>query len=162
MNIRLAAQPTVDSIVDGEGLRTVFWCQGCLHHCPGCHNPTTWDMSAGFIWTTDELVNFYLRQDLQSGITISGGDPFYQPVALLDLLQKLKQYQINIWVYTGFLFEELDKHILQYIDVLVDGPFIEGQKDLSLYFKGSTNQRIINIQESLLQNKIILWNINNA
>lgn len=74
MNIRLAAQPTVDSIVDGEGLRTVFWCQGCLHHCPGCHNPATWDMSAGFIWTTDELVNFYLRQDLQSGITISGGD----------------------------------------------------------------------------------------
>lgn len=159
MEVRLAASPTIDSIVDGVGLRTVFWFQGCLHHCAGCHNPSTWSLDKGFIADTDELVDFYLRQKLQSGVTISGGDPFYQTNALLDLSMKLKRYGTNIWVYTGFMFEELQlkyKDIIQYIDVLVDGLFILEQRDLSLYFKGSRNQRVIDIQNSLLQNKIIL------
>ena len=80
----------------------------------------------------------------------------------MDLLQKLKQYDVNIWVYTGFLFEEIDKQYLQYIDVLVDGPFILSQKSLALFFKGSANQRIIDVQKSLLQNKIILMQVENG
>ena len=148
MNIRLAAQPTIDSIVDGLGLRTVFWFQGCLHHCKNCHNPSTWDMNNGFITTTDELVNFYLNQDLQSGVTISGGDPFYQPDVLLDLLKKLKNYDVNIWVYTGFKYEDINKEFLKYIDVLVDDVYIDELRTLNLPFRGSSNQRVIDVKNS--------------
>ena len=157
MRVKLASQPIIDSIVDGPGLRTVFWFQGCKHHCKNCHNPRTWDFNQGFFSDTDELVTFFLNQSLQSGVTISGGDPFYQQEALLDLLKKLKYHKINIWVYTGFLYEELESNdCLNYIDVLVDGPYIEGLRDLNLYFKGSSNQRVINVVESLKTNKIIL------
>lgn len=160
MNIKLAANPTVDSIVDGPGLRTVIWFQGCAHNCKNCHNPQTHDFSQGFYKSADEIVDFYLAQGLQTGITLSGGDPFYQVEGLYELVQKLKNNNINIWCYTGFVYEDLlqkYKNILQYIDVLVDGLYIDSLRDLSLKFRGSSNQRLINVQQSLLQKKVVLW-----
>ena len=158
--INLAAYPQIDSILDGEGIRTVIWFQGCKHNCYKCHNPQTHSFQKNILMSVDEIVSFYLKQKLQTGITLSGGDPFFQVDELLQLLQKLKQYNINIWVYTGFVYEYLiqyyKKH-LQYIDVLVDGLYIDKLRNLSLAFRGSINQQLINVQESLKQNKIIEW-----
>ena len=162
MKIRLAAECTVDSIVDGPGLRTTVWTQGCKHDCKGCHNPSTHDMNGGYEVDVDDLVNFYLKQELQSGVTLSGGDPFYQPEALLELTNKLKKNNVNIWCYTGFVFEDLMKddicqQVLKNINVLVDGPFIIAKKSLALLFKGSENQRLIDVQSSLKKNEIVLY-----
>ncbi len=162
MKIRLAAECTVDSIVDGPGLRTTIWTQGCKHNCEGCHNKSTHDMSGGYEVDVDDLVNFYLKQELQSGVTLSGGDPFYQPTALLELTNKLKKNNVNIWCYTGFVFEDLMKddicqQVLKNINVLVDGPFIIAKKSLALLFKGSENQRLIDVQSSLKKNEIVLY-----
>ena len=162
MKIRLAAECTVDSIVDGPGLRTTVWTQGCKHDCKGCHNPSTHDMNGGYEVDVDDLVNFYLKQELQSGVTLSGGDPFYQPTALLELTNKLKKNNVNIWCYTGFVFEDLMKddicqQVLKNINVLVDGPFIIAKKSLALLFKGSENQRLIEVQSSLKENKVVLY-----
>ena len=162
MKIRLAAECTVDSIVDGPGLRTTVWTQGCKHDCKGCHNPSTHDMNGGYDVDVDDLVNFYLKQELQSGVTLSGGDPFYQPEALLELTNKLKKNNVNIWCYTGFVFEDLMKddicrQVLKNIDVLVDGPFVIAKKSLALLFRGSENQRLINVQSSLKENKVVLY-----
>lgn len=160
--MNLASEPQIDSIVDGIGLRTVIWFQGCKHNCPKCHNPATHSFDLKLEMSVNEIVNFYLKQKLQDGITLSGGDPFYQSSdELLDLLQKLKQHNVNIWCYTGFTYEYLLKHFnqhLQYIDVLVDGLYKDELKDLSLYFCGSSNQRIIDVPESLKQNQIIIFN----
>lgn len=158
--VLLASGPTIDSIVDGPGLRTVIWFQGCKHNCKGCHNPQTHSFDDGLIVPIDEVARFCLEQELQSGVTISGGDPFYQPEALDKLTSKLKEANTNIWVYTGFTYEEILRkypHILQNIDVLVDGPYIESQRDLSLRFKGSANQHIVDVQKSLQNNSIVLW-----
>lgn len=162
MKIRLAAECTVDSIVDGPGLRTTIWTQGCKHNCEGCHNKTTHDMSGGFETDIDELVTFIKQQELQSGVTLSGGDPFYQPEQILELTNKLKKNSINIWCYTGFVFEnlvkdELYKKVLNNIDVLVDGPFILSQKSLALLFRGSKNQRLIDVKETMKRNNIVLY-----
>lgn len=164
MEINLAAYPQIDSIVDGFGLRTVIWFQGCIHNCYKCHNPQTHNFNKNILMSVDAIVNFYLNQKLQSGITLSGGDPFCQSEGLLLLLQALKKHNINIWVYTGFTYEYLLQHYnehLLYIDILIDGKYVDSLKDLSLVFKGSSNQRIINIVDSLKQNKIILWEQNN-
>ena len=162
MKIRLAAECTVDSIVDGPGLRTTIWTQGCKHNCEGRHNKTTHDMAGGFEMDIDELVTFIKQQELQSGVTLSGGDPFYQPTALLELTNKLKKNNVNIWCYTGFVFEDLMKddicqQVLKNINVLVDGPFIIAKKSLALLFKGSENQRLIDVQSSLKKNEIVLY-----
>lgn len=158
--INLAAKPQIDSIVDGEGLRTVIWFQGCKHNCLNCHNPSTHNFNKNILMSVDDIVSFYLKQDLQAGITLSGGDPFYQPDELLKLLIQLKQYNINIWCYTGFTYEYLLKHFrqhLQYIDILIDGLYIDKLRDTSLKFRGSSNQRLINVAESLATNKIVLY-----
>lgn len=158
--INLAAYPQIDSIVDGEGIRTVIWFQGCNHNCYNCHNPQTHSFQNNILMSADNIVNFYLKQKLQSGITLSGGDPFFQAEELLSLLKKLKEHDINIWVYTGFTYEYLLKEYkehLQYIDVLVDGLYIDKLRDISLAFRGSSNQRLIQASKSIKQNKIILW-----
>jgi len=158
--INLAAYPQIDSIVDGEGVRTVIWFQGCNHNCYNCHNPQTHSFHNNILMPVDNIVNFYLKQKLQNGITLSGGDPFYQSEELLNLLKKLKEHNINIWVYTGFIYEYLlqeYKEHLQYIDVLIDGLYIDKLRDTSLAFRGSSNQRLICALESLRQNKTILW-----
>lgn len=157
--INLAAYPQIDSIVDGEGIRTVIWFQGCKHNCFNCHNPQTHSFTNNILMSVEDIVSFYLKQELQSGITLSGGDPFYQINELLLLLKELKKHNINIWVYTGFVYEYLlqyYKQHLQYIDILIDGLYVDELRDTSLAFRGSSNQRLINVQESLKANTIIL------
>lgn len=161
MKIRLAGKCNIDSIVDGPGLRVVVWTQGCPHRCPFCHNPQTHDYKGGFEEDTDALIALLDDIKLQSGITFSGGEPFEQPEPLIEIAKAAKRKKLNIWAYTGYLYEELlDKkdarELLHYIDVLVDGRFMNDQKHYQLKFKGSLNQRIIDVGESLKQNKVIL------
>lgn len=162
MKIRLASPITIDSVVDGKGLRTVIWCQGCPHNCEGCHNPDTQNFSAGFEQEVDELVASILKVQLQSGVTFSGGEPMMQPASCAAVAEQLKAKGVNIWCYTGFTFEEVIKkpdcvEFLQYIDVLIDGKFDLALKSYDLVFKGSANQRVIDVQESLRQGSIVLF-----
>lgn len=135
------------TIVDGEGLRTSIYFAGCKHHCKGCHNPESWDFNGGRDMTIDEILK--IIEENRFNVTYSGGDPLYQNLDDLVLLsKKIHDLGHNIWLYTGFTIEELKKdskydEILDNIDVIVDGPFIEEKKDLTLKFRGSSNQRII-------------------
>lgn len=161
MQIRLAAPLQPDSIVDGEGIRTVIWTQGCSHHCKGCHNPETWSFEDGYLVDVDSVIEEIDSLTGQDGITLSGGDPFYQVDACTLIAKHCKDKKLNVWCYTGFLYEDLIKdtkmlELLKYIDVLVDGPFVLSERSLDLYFKGSSNQRIIDVPKSLKENKIVL------
>lgn len=138
-----------DSIVDGEGLRTVIFFSGCPHFCPGCHNPKSWNISNGCEYTVEQLLEV-VRKNPLNDVTFSGGDPFMQAASILPLAKALKAEGKNIWAYTGYTLEQLlerkndaELELLMYIDVLVDGPFIQAFKDLSLLYRGSSNQRII-------------------
>jgi len=149
-----------ESTVDGEGIRFVLFCQGCPHHCKGCHNPSTWSYDKGDFISPEEILYKMKQNELLDGITLSGGEPFEQVDELLPLL-KLITPKYNVWSYSGYIYEDLirdtnKKKLLQYIDYLIDGPYIEDLRDLTLQFRGSSNQRIINVQESLKQNKVIL------
>ena len=161
MKIRLAASLQPDSIVDGEGIRTVIWTQGCGHHCKGCHNPETWSFDSGYLIDVDSVIKEIDSLTGQDGITLSGGDPFYQVDACTLIAKHCKDKNLNVWCYTGFLYEDLIKdtkmlELLKYIDVLVDGPFVLKERSLDLYFKGSINQRIIDVPNSLKENKVVL------
>lgn len=152
--LRLASPLQEDSFVDGPGIRMVLWTQGCIHHCPHCHNPQTWDVEGGQLYMVEDIQTQIQNAQLQSGLTLSGGEPFLQAEALWDVVQTAKQKGLNIWAYSGFTFEELlrdpiKKRLLEQIDVLVDGKFIEAEKDYRLVFKGSRNQRIIDVAQSL-------------
>ena len=164
MKIRLAAEIQTDSIVDGEGIRTVIWTQGCKHNCPGCHNPETHSFEKGFLVDTEDLKKQILSVKNQDGITLSGGDPMFQPEATADIAKFCQENGLNVWCYTGFTFEELlktsetnpnIKMLLENIDVLVDGKFVLEEKSLNLYFKGSKNQRVLDMKESLKQQKAV-------
>ena len=154
MKIRLAdANILTDSIVDGEGLRAVIWTQGCSHNCKGCHNPETHSFDKGILLEVDDVKQMIKDLTLQDGITLSGGDPFFQTEAVAEIAKYAKELGFNVWTYTGFLFEDLlknekTKNLLKYIDVLVD-------KSLNIKFRGSTNQRIINVPKSLKMNKTV-------
>ena len=142
---------TPNSTVDGVGVRQVFWTAGCPHHCKGCHNPQTWDYNTGNDWDNSEIVSMALKSPYN--VTFSGGDPFIQSRDLHYVLRQIKPFK-NVWVYTGFTWEELmertlPKRTLQYIDVLVDGRFVEELRDSDLLFRGSSNQRLIDVQKSL-------------
>ena len=159
--LRLASDLQQDSFVDGPGIRMVLWTQGCLHHCPGCHNPQTWDPAGGDLYDTDTIIEEMKASRLQSGLTLSGGEPFLQAEALMPIATVAKQMNLNIWAYSGFTYEELladpiKYNLLKELDVLVDGKFIQGQKDHRLVFKGSKNQRIIDVQKSLGKGSVIL------
>lgn len=165
MQIRLAAYLQSDSIVDGEGIRTVIWTQGCPHHCKGCHNPETHDFQGGALVDLKEIYQEIDKLEGQTGITFSGGDPFMQPKECSLIASYAKELGYNIWCYTGFTFEELltmsktKKEIMNFlknIDVLVDGKFEIDKKSYSVIFAGSTNQRIIDVKESLKQKKAVL------
>ena len=165
--IRLAADLQSDSIVDGPGLRTVIWTQGCAHHCKGCQNAQTWDFNAGGLVPISMVKEAIDELEYQDGITFSGGDPMFQPEACNELAKYCKEKGYNIWVYTGFTYEELEKmaetkpiyrEFLEKIDVLVDGRFILEERDLSILFRGSRNQRLIDVPKTLKNGKVVLFN----
>ena len=161
-----------DSIVDGPGLRFTIFTQGCPHHCPGCHNPQTHPLKGGKKISIKKLYKKIKENGLLCGVTFSGGEPFLQAKTLLPLAKKLREDGIEIAAYTGFLFEELlggkvpeGKELLSQLDVLIDGKFVQKLKSLDLAFKGSSNQRTIDVQKSLEKGKAVLskdprWNKN--
>lgn len=153
-----------DSIADGIGLRVVIFFAGCNHRCKGCHNAQSWNMEYGKDYSIDEIIKNIQTNKLISGVTLSGGDPMLQPKEVKELTKMLVGLGYDIWCYTGYTFDEImngsnkDRiELLKQCDVLVDGRFIESKKDLTLAFRGSSNQRIIDVQESLKQNKIVLY-----
>lgn len=161
MKIRLAAELQTDSIVDGEGIRTVVWTQGCPHGCKGCHNPSTHDFDGGDLIDVSEIVDQIKQLKGQDGITLSGGDPVCQSEACIELCKAAHEVGMNVWCYTGFTYEAMllnskYKALLENIDVLVDGKFILEEKSYDLYFRGSRNQRIIDVRKSLEENRIVL------
>lgn len=162
MKIRLSSPLQSDSVVDGEGIRSVIWTQGCPHHCPFCHNPETHSFNDGFLKDIDELIDEIKNLEEQDGITFSGGDPMIQPKECTVIAKACKEMGYNIWCYTGFLFEDLlededRREFLNYIDVLVDGKFEIDKKSYAAKFRGSTNQRLINVKASLKKNRAVLF-----
>lgn len=151
-----------DTVVDGPGIRTAVYCAGCRHRCPGCHNPQSWDFAAGTVLPVKEVVQRILAAG-HTGVTFSGGDPMYQAEGFAQLARALKVEEIrDIWCYTGFLFEQAVaspamKKLLSYVDVLVDGPFLESRKNPELLFRGSDNQRLIDVPRSLRQGETVLF-----
>ena len=155
---------TKDDMLNGEGLRVVLWVSGCPHHCKGCHNPQTWDPESGIPFDEEAEKELFelLGRDYISGITFSGGDPLFEGnrEAIEHLARKVKlEYpDKNIWLYTGYRWEEISAlHLMQFIDVLVDGRFMEDLKDTKLHWKGSFNQRIIDVQNSLQNSSLYLY-----
>lgn len=151
-----------DTTVDGPGFRTSIYCAGCGHHCPGCHNPQSWDFSAGYDVEIDQLMQD-IKNDPFADVTFSGGDPFFQAEEFAALAVRIKaETTKTIWCYTGYLYERLleipsSRRLLEQLDVLVDGPFIMAQRDEDLLFRGSTNQRLIDVQASLKTGNVVLW-----
>lgn len=132
--------------VDGPGLRTSIYFAGCDHHCPGCHNPQSWDHDAGRDMTVEQLLDIIDYNGFN--VTFSGGDPLFQAEALLPLARAIRSRGLTLWIYTGYLYEEALRHpamaaLLAEADTLVDGPFVAALRDTSLHFRGSSNQRII-------------------
>lgn len=160
-NLRIAG--VIDeSIVDGPGIRFVIFTQGCPHHCPGCHNPQTHDFAGGQEVAISRLLSDIRSNPLLGGVTLSGGEPFCQPKPLAELVGALRQDGKHIMAYTGYTWEQLlhmdDPDVLALLrqcDVLVDGPFLMEQRDLSLRFRGSCNQRLIDVPASLEQGHVV-------
>ena len=155
---------TTDDMLNGDGLRTVLWVAGCTHRCKGCHNPITWDIDGGipFDEAAEKELFEKLAPDYISGLTFSGGDPLH-PMnrdEITRLAKKSRELfpEKNIWLYTGFTFEDIkDLPIIPYLDVLVDGRFVKEQFDAKLHWKGSANQRVIDIPSTLSLGKIVLF-----
>ena len=151
-----------DTTVDGPGFRTAIYGAGCTHNCPGCHNPQSWNRDSGTLYTTRQLLEI-IQQDEFANVTFSGGDPFVQIAGFAELARLIKaETKKDIWCYTGFLYENILKsneqsQLLPFIDVLVDGRFINALKDEDLQFRGSSNQRIIDIQESIKRSEVVMW-----
>jgi anaerobic ribonucleoside-triphosphate reductase activating protein len=167
-------------IANGPGVRTSLFVSGCTHHCKGCFQPETWNFEYGTPYTkeTETILLDSLKPSYVKGFTVLGGEPF-EPAnqrVLVKLLKKIREEypDLNIWVYTGYLYEELvglvegtgrarcevTDEMLSYLEGLVDGEFMEDKKDISLSFRGSSNQRVINVQESLKEKHIILIKVN--
>ena len=163
MELRIAGTAN-DSIVDGPGIRFTIFTQGCPHHCPGCHNPQTHDFNGGKITDTAELLEKIKSNPLLDGVTFSGGEPFCQAEVLAQLGKEIKNIGLNVITYTGFEFEYLyenrDKNsygkLLEITDYLIDGKFIEAEKDWQIKFRGSRNQRYIDCQESLKKGSVVV------
>ena len=157
-----------ESYVDGEGIRYAIFVQGCPHHCEGCHNPQTFDFDGGRLIEIDELLDRIKGNALLSGVTLTGGEPLCQLRSLTELARAVQGMGLTVWCYTGFTFEELIdgveryfsadevREFLWHVDVLVDGPFVERQRDLSLAFRGSGNQRLIDVPKTLAEHEIVL------
>jgi len=153
-----------DSIVDGPGFRFVVFTQGCPHGCEGCHNPETHDPSGGYTVTVPELLAAVRNNPLLDGVTFSGGEPFTQPEALCELADGARALGLNVWAYSGFTFEELAalpdcRALLEKTDVLIDGPFVKAKRTLALPYRGSTNQRVIDVRKSLDTGQVVLYEL---
>ncbi len=153
-----------ESIVDGPGIRMTLFTQGCPHHCEGCHNPETWDFDKGYDGNIEKIFQLAKKDPLLQGLTFSGGEPFCQPKPLTKLAKMCHKEGYNIFCYTGYTFEKIissfDTHpewkdFLEEIDYLVDGPFILAQRSLMLHFRGSKNQRLLDVKKSLAQGKAV-------
>ncbi len=144
-----------DSIVDGPGIRTTIFAQGCPHHCPGCHNPETWPFGGGTKISVSEIAQIAKSNPLSRGVTFSGGEPFAQAEGFAKLAKLLKAAGFEVASYSGYTFEELlkgtfqQRALLEVLDVLIDGPFMLEQKSLEISFRGSRNQRILDVPKSL-------------
>lgn len=153
-----------DSIVDGPGIRMAVFTQGCIHHCEGCHNPESHDPDGGKIYDTEKIIEFAGENPLYDGVTLTGGDPFYQPVQCAVIAEGVKKMGLNVWTYTGYTWEQLMSsgredfmRLIKATDVLVDGRFEKDKRSLELKFKGSSNQRLIDVPASLEEGRVILW-----
>lgn len=145
--------------VDGPGLRTSIYLAGCAHHCPECHNPQTWSPDAGHLMSVDDIVHEVEKHGFD--VTLTGGDPMYNAAAVIPLARRLRKAGYRLWCYTGYHYEQVYNDpvrakLLSYIDVLVDGPYVHTQRDISLLFRGSSNQRLIDCQRSTPEN-VVLW-----
>ena len=150
-----------DTMVDGPGFRTSIYCAGCSHQCKGCHNPQSWAFDGGREMTTAQIMKIIMA-DPFANVTFSGGDPMYQAAGFAELARAIHEHtNKDIWCYTGFTFESLiqedQRELLELIDVLVDGPYIESLRDPDLQFRGSSNQRLIDVPASLYEGKVVLW-----
>ena len=152
-----------DSIVDGPGLRYTIFTQGCPHHCPGCHNPETHSLKGGKKVAIKKIIKEIKSNPLLMGVTFSGGEPFLQAKKLIPIAREVKQMGLHLACYSGYFFENLlsgqvpdAKNLLSYIDILIDGRFVLAKKSMNLKFKGSSNQRTIDVQKSLQEGKVIL------
>ncbi len=156
LRVRIAGM-VKHSSVDGPGVRFTVFFQGCPHHCPGCHNPETWDPAGGEEISLDELIEEIRKTRYLDGITLSGGDPLLQPLAVIAAADAAHAKGLTVWCYTGWTFEEIMKgsagpdaiEALNHIDVLVDGPFRMEQLSKECIYRGSSNQRLIDVQASL-------------
>lgn len=157
-----------ESIVDGPGIRMVIFAQGCKHKCKGCHNPNTHTFDGGELVDIDKIINDLKKNTLLDGVTLSGGDPFEQAEPFAELAQEVKKIGLNVITYTGYTYEQLMgfaserkgyRELMQNTDLLVDGPFIMEEKSLLLKFRGSKNQRIINVPNSIKNKKVVLASI---
>lgn len=155
-----------DSIVDGPGYRTAIFMQGCPHHCPGCHNPDSHNPEGGTVWALDTIEQKFTGNPLLSGITLSGGEPFAQPDGCAALAERAHQKGLNVWTYTGYTYEKLLKmaqenpavtELLAQTDVLVDGPFVLAERSLELEFRGSRNQRLIDLARTRASGVVTLY-----
>ena len=152
-----------ESFVDGPGIRMTIFTQGCNHHCPGCQNPQTHDFN-----DIEEILDMIEENPLLDGITFSGGDPMDQAAALIPLAREIKERGMNLVIFTGYTYERLMDlaherpemfELLTFADILIDGPFIMAKKSLDIKFRGSTNQRIIDVQQSLVEGHVVLHQI---
>ena len=153
-----------DTTVDGPGFRTSIYLAGCRHHCHGSHNPGSWDEAGGHLMTVDELMQIILA-DPFAHVTLSGGDPLLQAAGCTELCRRIKtETDKTVWCYTGYTWEALQSgvnpdalELLPYLDVLVDGPFVQSLRDTDLLFCGSSNQRLIDVQASLAAGEVVIW-----
>ena len=153
-----------DSIVDGPGLRLTVFTQGCPHRCPGCHNPETWDPAGGREVPLEELEALLAGSPLLQGLTLSGGEPFLQAEDCAALARLAHERGLNVWTYTGYTYERLLEGelpgalaLLEQTDVLVDGPFLLAEKSYEALFRGSANQRLIDVKQSRAAGRVVLW-----
>ena len=150
-----------DSIVDGPGIRTTIFSQGCPHHCPGCHNPETWDFGCGTDVPVESIVGIVKSNPLCRGVTFSGGEPFAQAAGFAKLAVLLKAEGYEVASYSGYTFEDLlegteaQQQLLSNIDILIDGPFLISEKSLEIAFRGSRNQRILDVKKSLAEGSAV-------
>lgn len=167
MKVRLAAPMQSDSIVDGQGLRTVIWFQGCPHNCLACHNPETHDFNGGIEMDIEEVLKEISEVENQNGITLSGGDPMSQPEAALFISSFAHKLGLSVWCYTGYTYEQLIifsktkpiyMELLKNLDVLIDGKFELKNKSFDYIYRGSSNQRIIDVPLSLKKKDVVLKN----